>query len=79
MNLTEFDSGDRPASTVTLVSGAIAMAAVSWVEFRPNPLAWVPLVIWPTVTIPAAILLMRPLKAAPIEQFLYHRAVEMGQ
>ncbi len=79
LDLTEFDTGDGPASAVILVLGAIVMAAVLWVEFRFNPPAWVHLVIWPTVTIPAAVLLMRPLKAALIMQSYRHRAVEMGQ
>ena len=79
LDLTEFDTGDGPVSVVILVLGAIVMAAVLWVEFRFNPPAWVHLVIWPTVTIPAAILLMRPLKAVLIMQSYRHRVVEMGQ
>ncbi len=78
LDLTEVDTGDGAASAVILLLGAIIMAAVFWVEFRFNPPAWVHLVIWPTVTIPAAILLMRPLKAALIMQHYRHRAAEIG-
>jgi len=51
---------------------------VFWVEFRFNPPGWVHLLLWPTVTIPLAVLLMRPLKAALIVQQDRHRAAEMG-
>ena len=76
---TRFDTGDGPALAMTSALGAIIMAAVLWVEFQFNLPAWVHLVTWPTVTIPAAVLLMRPLKAALIVQSYRHRAVEMEQ
>ncbi len=78
LNLTEMDTGDGAASAVILVLGAVMMGAVFFVEFRFNPPAWIHLLLWPTLTIPLAILLMRPLKAALIMQHYRHRAPEMG-
>lgn len=71
------DTGDGAASGLTLVLGALIMGLVLWVEFRFNPLAWVHAVLWPLVTVPLAIGLMRPLKAALIVQQYRHRASEM--
>ena len=75
---TEFDTGNGAASAVILVLSAIAMIGVFWVEFHFNPPAWVHAVLWPAVTIPAAILMMRPLKAALVTLQYRHRATEMG-
>ena len=75
---TEFDTGDGAASAVILVLGAVVMIGVFWVEFHFNPPAWVHAVLWPALTIPAAILMMRPLKAALVTQQYRHRATEMG-
>ena len=77
LDLTEVDTGDGAASAVIFVLGAVIMGAVFFVEFRFNPPAWVHLLLWPTITIPLAILMMRPLKAALIMQHYRHRVSEM--
>lgn len=77
LNLEACDTGDGAASGLILVLGAVVVALVLWVEFRFHPSPWVHAVLWPTVTIPLAILLMRPLKAALIAQQYRHRASEM--
>ena len=78
LGFADFDTGDGAASAVILVLGAVVMIGVFSVEFHFNPPAWVHAVLWPTVTIPAAILMMRPLKAALVTQQYRHRATEMG-
>lgn len=78
LDLSAVDTGDGAASAVILLLGAVVIGAVFWVEFRFNPPGWVHLLLWPTVTIPLAVLLMRPLKAALIVQQYRHRAAEMG-
>jgi uncharacterized protein (DUF983 family) len=35
-----------------------------WVEFHFSPPLWVHAVLWPIVTVPLALLLIRPMKAA---------------
>ena len=63
---------------VILVLGAIIVFLAFWVEIRFEPPLWVHAIIWPLVTIPAAILMMRPAKAALIAQQYRYRAAEMG-
>lgn len=78
LDLRAHDAGDGPAVAVILVLGAIVVALAFWVEFRFSPPLWVHAVLWPLVTFPAAILMMRPLKAALVALQYRHRASEMG-
>jgi len=78
LDLRAHDSGDGPASLVILLLGAIVVGLAFWVEFRFNPPLWVHIVLWPVVTTPLALLLMRPLKAGLIAQQFHHRSSEMG-
>jgi uncharacterized protein (DUF983 family) len=78
LDLRAHDSGDGPASLVIFVLGAIVVGLAFWVEFRFSPPLWVHAVLWPIVTVPLAIALMRPLKAALVALQFRHRASEMG-
>ncbi|HST76519.1 MAG TPA: DUF983 domain-containing protein, partial [Acetobacteraceae bacterium] len=49
-----------------------------WVEFTFSPPLWVHVVLWPVVTIPLAVAMMRPLKAALVAMQYRTRASEMG-
>ena len=40
---------------VILVLGAIVVALAFWVEFHFAPPLWVHVVLWPVITVPAAI------------------------
>lgn len=74
LNFRACDAGDGAASGLILVLGAVIVGLVFWVEFRFHPSPWVHAVLWPLVTIPLAIGLIRPLKAALIAQHYRHRA-----
>ena len=78
LDLRAHDCGDGPASLVIFVLGAIIVAMAFWVEFHFSPPFWVHLVVWPIITVPLAIFLMRPLKAALVALQFQHRASEMG-
>jgi len=78
LDLSVVDAGDGAASAVVLLLGAVVIGAALWVEFRFNLPGSIHLLLWPTVTIPLAVLLMCPLKAALIVQQYRHRAAEMG-
>jgi uncharacterized protein (DUF983 family) len=78
LDLRAHDAGDGPAVAVILVLGAVVMGLAFWVEFRFSPPLWVHAVLWPVITLPAAILMMRPLKAALVALQFRHRASEMG-
>jgi uncharacterized protein (DUF983 family) len=78
LDLHACDTGDGAAAGVILVLGAIVVVMAFWVEFRFSPPLWVHAVLWPVVTIPLAILLMRPAKAALVALQFRHRASEMG-
>jgi uncharacterized protein (DUF983 family) len=72
------DTGDAGAVGVIMVLGAIVVALAFWVEFRFEPPLWVHAVLWPAITLPLAILIMRPVKAALVAAQFRHRAREMG-
>jgi uncharacterized protein (DUF983 family) len=78
LDLHAHDAGDGAAVGVILVLGAVIVALAFWVEFRFSPPLWVHAVLWPVVTIPLAILMMRPAKAALVALQYRHRASEMG-
>ena len=63
---------------VILVLGAVVVALAFWVEMTFAPPLWVHAVLWPVFTVPAAILMMRPAKAALIVQQYRYRSSEMG-
>jgi uncharacterized protein (DUF983 family) len=78
LDLRASDAGDGAIVGVILVLGALVVALAFWVEFHFAPPLWVHAVLWPLVTIPLAILLMRPAKAALVALQFRHRASAMG-
>lgn len=64
---------------VILVLGAIVVGLAFWVEFRFEPPLWLHALLWPAITLPLAILLMRPAKAALVALQYRHRSGEMGR
>lgn len=76
LDLSKHDAGDGPAVAVILLLGALVVGLAFWVEFHFSPPLWVHAVIWPLFTVPAAILMMRPLKAALVAQQYRHRPVQ---
>jgi uncharacterized protein (DUF983 family) len=78
LDLARSDAGDGATALVILVLGAIIVSLAFWTEFRFNPPLWVHAILWPVVTVPLAIALIRPTKAALIAMQYRHRATEMG-
>jgi uncharacterized protein (DUF983 family) len=78
LDLREHDAGDGAMVGAILVLGAIVVTLAFWVEFRFSPPLWVHVVLWPAVTIPLAVLIMRPAKAALVALQFHHRSSEMG-
>ena len=78
LDLAQSDSGDGATALVILVLGAIIVGLAFWTEFRFNPPLWLHAIIWPLITVPLAIALIRPTKAALIAMQYHHRATEMG-
>ncbi|MSP04665.1 MAG: DUF983 domain-containing protein [Acetobacteraceae bacterium] len=77
LDLSEHDAGDGPAVAVILLLGAAVVGMALGVEFRFMPPLWLHAIIWPVVTFPLAILMMRPFKAALLGQQYLHRASKM--
>ncbi len=73
LDLRGHDAGDGPAVGVILLLGAVVVGLAFWVEFHLAPPLWVHAVIWPIITVPLAILMMRPLKAALVALQYRHR------
>jgi uncharacterized protein (DUF983 family) len=78
LDLRAHDAGDGPAVLVIFPLGALVVGLAFWVEFTFAPPLWLHAVLWPAVTVPLAILLMRPMKAAMVALQYRHRASEMG-
>jgi uncharacterized protein (DUF983 family) len=78
LDLRANDTGDGPAALVILVLGTVVVGLAFWVEFRFEPPLWVHALLWPAVTLPLALLMIRPLKAALVALQFRHRASEMG-
>ena len=78
LDLRANDTGDGAVVGVILLLGAIVVALAFWVEFRFSPPLWLHAVLWPVVTIPLAVLMMRPAKAALVALQFRHRSSEMG-
>lgn len=78
LDLSKTDTGDGAAVGVILLLGAIIVSLAFWVEFRFAPPLWLHAVLWPVITVPLAILLMRPAKAALIALQFHYRSREMG-
>jgi uncharacterized protein (DUF983 family) len=77
-DLGQADTGDAGAGGVIMVLGAIVIGLAFWVEFRFEPPLWVHAILWPAITVPLAVLIMRPVKAALVAALFRHRASEMG-
>jgi uncharacterized protein (DUF983 family) len=78
LDLRQSDTGDAGAVGVIMVLGAIIVGLAFWVEFRFDPPLWVHAILWPALTLPLAILIMRPVKAALVALQFRHRPSEMG-
>lgn len=70
-------SGGAVAYGVVLSLAAIALGIVLLIELALQPPIWLYLVLWPTVAIPLAILVLRSLKSTLIAQeFVRAEAVD---
>lgn len=78
LDLSSHDAGDGAAVGVILLLGAIVVGLAFWVEFRFAPPLWLHAILWPVVTVPLAVLMMRPAKAALVALQYRHRSSEMG-
>ena len=78
LELSRSDSGDGATALVILALGAVIVALAFWTEFHFNPPLWLHVVLWPIVTVPLAVLMIRPTKAALIAMQYRHRSSEMG-
>ena len=78
LDLRETDPGDGAAVGAIFVLGTVIVVLAFWVEFRFSPPLWLHAVLWPVVTVPLAVLIMRPAKAALVALQYRHRASEMG-
>ena len=78
LDLRQSDTGDAGAVPIIILLGAIVGGMAIWTEFRFEPPWWVHALLWPTITIQAAIWLMRLSKSAMIAMQYRHRSTEMG-
>lgn len=78
LNFGGSDTGDAGAVGVIMVLGAIVICMAFWVEFHFIPPLWVHVILWPAVTLPLAVLITRPVKAALVAAQFRTRPSEMG-
>lgn len=79
LDLRACDTGDGAAFAVMLVLGAILVTLAFWVEFHFEPPLWVHVVLWPALAFPAAIWMLRVLKAGLVAQQYRVRSTELDQ
>jgi uncharacterized protein (DUF983 family) len=77
LDLKAHDAGDGPAVLAVFVLGALLVGASMWLEFTRAPPLWVHAVLWPAVSLPLAVAVMRPAKAALVALQYRHRRDEM--
>jgi uncharacterized protein (DUF983 family) len=78
LDFGQSDTGDAGAVLVIILLGAIVVGLAFWVDVRFNPPLWAHAVLWPVVTVPLAILITRPMKAALVAVQFRTRPNEMG-
>jgi uncharacterized protein (DUF983 family) len=78
LDLSGSDPGDGAVFAVLFVLTPVVVLLAIWLEIAVAPPLWVHAVIWPIFTLPAAVLLMRPSKAALIALQYRNRRSEMG-
>jgi uncharacterized protein (DUF983 family) len=78
LDLREVDAGDGGAFAGIMVVSVIIVVLAFWVEFRFNPPLWVHIVLWPLLTVPLSILVMRLSKAGLVAVQYHYRKREMG-
>ena len=78
LDLRGNDAGDGAPVGVMFVLGPILVILAFWMEVRFDPPLWVFAVVLGLVTVPLAILLMRPAKAALVGIQYRYRSSEMG-
>jgi uncharacterized protein (DUF983 family) len=79
LDLRGHDTGDGPVALVIMLLGAVVVGLAFWTEFTFSPPFWVHVVLWPVVTVPLAIGMMRPMKAGLVALQFRHRSSEMGR
>ncbi|WP_337876319.1 DUF983 domain-containing protein [Elioraea sp.] len=77
LDLRAHDAGDGPAVLAIFVLGALLIGSAMWLEFSAQPPLWVHAVLWPAVSVPLAVAVMRPAKAALVALQYRHRRDEM--
>ena len=78
LDLTTFNVGDGAAAFLTLIVGGLVGAMAVTAQLLLHLPFWLHAIIWPLITIPLAVALIRPAKAALIAMQYRHRATEMG-
>lgn len=77
LDLTHSDPGDGAVFGVILILTPIVVLLAIWLELAVAPPLWLHAIIWPIFTVPTAILMMRPAKAALIALQYRNRRSEM--
>jgi uncharacterized protein (DUF983 family) len=78
LDLREVDTGDGGAFAGIMVVSVVVVALAFWVEFRFSPPIWLHVVLWPVVTVPLSVIVMRLAKAGLVAAQYHYRKHEMG-
>ncbi len=78
LDLRGDDSGDGAAVFAIFIVGTIVVVAAFVVEFRLSPPLWVHVVLWPLVTVPLTIAVIRPVKAVLVAMQYRYRTVGLS-
>jgi uncharacterized protein (DUF983 family) len=78
LDLRGDDSGDGAAVFGIFIVGTIVVALAFIVEFRFAPPLWVHAIVWPVITVPLTIAVIRPVKALLVALQYRYRTIGMG-
>lgn len=76
LDIAAFNVGDGPAAFLTLILGAVIVAAAITLELTVHPPAWVHVLLWPLATFAGVIWSLRLAKAALLAAEYRNRAAE---
>ncbi len=78
LDLRGDDSGDGAAVFAIFIVGTIVVVGAFIVEFRLSPPLWVHAVLWPLVTVPLTVAVIRPVKATLLAMQYRYRTIGLS-
>jgi uncharacterized protein (DUF983 family) len=76
LDFTQSNVGDGPAAFLIMIVGGVVTGLATWLQISAEPPLWVHLIVWPLVTAPLVVGLLRVAKGALLVIEFQNRAEE---